>query len=356
MQGNFFENLIKKNKKKFLFIGEISTNHRSDFNTAKKLISEAKKSKCDFVKFQTYENRSMTINSTDNFFKIQKGLWKNQSLWNLYSKGQTPFNWQKGLFSYAKKININAFSSPFDTEGIKVLENLKCPIYKIASLENTDFVLLNEIAKTKKPVIMSTGTADLKEIERSYSFLKKKGLRDISLLYCVTKYPAEPKDFNLNNIKLLKKKFNCTVGFSDHSNNNNVVKSAIAAGAEIIEKHIDIENKRNSLDSNFSIKSKELKNLIDELILIKKMFIKREYHLSDAEIKNRNQRRSIYVIKEISKNEKFGVKNLKSLRPYNGLASEIYFKLIGLRSHSKLKYGSKINLSTFRKILKYNKS
>ena len=203
---------------------------------------------------------------------------------------------------------------------------------------------------------MSTGTADLKEIERSYSFLKKKGLRDISLLYYVTKYPAEPKDFNLNNIKLLKKKFNCTVGFSDHSNNDNVVKSAIAAGAEIIEKHIDIENKRNSLDSNFSIKSKELKNLIDELILIKKMFIKREYHLSDAEIKNRNQRRSIYVIKEISKNEKFGVKNLKSLRPYNGLASEIYFKLIGLRSHSKLKYGSKINLSTFRKILKYNKS
>ena len=235
MNKDFFKELINKNHKKFIFIGEISTNHRGSFFLAKKLINSAKKSGCDFVKFQTYENFSMTINSKNNRFKIQTGLWKGYNLWDLYSKAQTPFKWQRDLFQYSRKSKIKCFSSPFDKKGLKILESLKCPIYKIASIENTDFSLLKDIAKTKKPVIMSTGTANIKEIEKSFYFLKKNGCKHIALLYCVTNYPAKIEDFNLNNIKLLKKKFKCTVGFSDHSNNPDIVKAAIASGAEIFQ-------------------------------------------------------------------------------------------------------------------------
>ena len=314
--SDYFKNLISKNKKKFLFIAEISANHEGNFKNAKKLIKFSKKNNVDFVKFQTYEKNSMTINSKQAIFRINEGIWKNMNLWKLYEKAQTPYSWQKKLFSFASRQKVKAFSSPFDEIGVKILKQLNCKIIKIASLETTDFPLIDAISKLKKPVIFSTGTSNLNEIEKTYNYLKKRGVKDIAILYCVSNYPSDYNDFNFNNIKILKNKFNCVIGFSDHSNNNDVMKSAIAAGAEIIEKHVMLDKHFKSPDSKFSIEISKVRNLILELTKIKIM--NREfgkYFFLKKEIKNKKFRRSVYIVEPLKKNELFNSRNIKCLRP-----------------------------------------
>ena len=191
--------------KKPWFVAEISANHCGNINLAKKLIKCAKKNGADAVKLQTYTADTMTIQSNKKYFKIKNGLWKGYSLWDLYNKAKTPLEWHKDLFSYGKKIGIVVFSSPFDESAVDFLEKLKCPFYKVASFEMTDIPLIKKIALTKKPIIISTGTASLDEIELTYNTAKKFGSKDITLLYCVSNYPSKINDFNLNNIKILKK-------------------------------------------------------------------------------------------------------------------------------------------------------
>ena len=190
-----------KIKKPFL-VAEISANHCGNFLMAKKLIKCAKENNADAVKLQTYTPETMTINSNKKYFKIKNGLWKGYTLWDLYKKAHTPLHWHKPLFDYAKKLKIKIFSTPFDESAVDFLENLKCPLYKIASFEMTDLPLIKKIASTKKPIIMSTGMASLNEIEQSFKIAKKYGAKDITLLYCVSNYPSKNSDFNLNNIKI----------------------------------------------------------------------------------------------------------------------------------------------------------
>ena len=237
---------------KFPFlVAEISANHCGNFALAKKLIKCAKINNADAVKLQTYTADTMTIKSNKKYFKIKSGLWKNYNLWDLYNEAQTPLKWHKKLFEYGKKIGITVFSTPFDETAVDFLEKLKCPMYKVASFEMTDIPLIKKIASTKKPIIISTGMANLKEIETTYKIAKKYGAKDITLLYCVSNYPAKNSDFNLNNIKILKKKFKCRVGLSDHSKDEKVAVTAINAGAEIIEKHIALDNQKKVWISNF---------------------------------------------------------------------------------------------------------
>ncbi len=352
----FFKNLISKNKKKFLFIAELSANHAGDLKNAIRLIKLSKQNGADFVKFQTYEKSSMTLSSSKNEFLIKDGIWKNKKLWNLYEKAQTPFFWQKKLFKYANKEKIKAFSTPFDKKGVEILKDLKCGIIKVASLEANDFPLLNEIAKLKKPVIFSTGTSNLSEIKKTYKFLKKKGVKDIAILYCVSNYPSDYKDFNFNNISILKKEFNCVIGFSDHSNDLNVVKSAVAAGAEIIEKHVMLDNKIKTPDSKFSIKINEVSKLIKQLTVIKHMNnLNKDYFISRKELEVVKFRRSVFVIKKVNKNEKFSYRNIKCLRPNIGIPPEKYEQLINLKSPYKLDYGKPITKKLFNKIKLYNR-
>lgn len=354
--SDYFRNLVDKNKKKFLFVAELSANHEGNFKNATKLIKLSKKNNVDFVKFQTYEKNSMTINSKQETFSIKKGIWKNMSLWELYEKAQTPYHWQKKLFDVALKNKIKAFSSPFDTKGVEILKKLDCKIIKIASLETTDFPLIDKISKLNRPVIFSTGTSNLNEIEKTYKYLKKKGVKDIAILYCVSNYPSTYKDFNFNNIKILKDKFNCVIGFSDHSNNNDVMKSAVAAGAEIIEKHVMLDHHLNSPDSEFSIEINKVKKLISDLEEIKFMNTKLgKYFLSREEIKNKKFRRSIYVTQLIKKDDKISVFNIKCLRPKKGISPENYKSLINLKSPKNLKYGLPIDDKLFKEILKYNR-
>ena len=229
------------------------------YKTIKKLIKCAKDNKADAVKLQTYTANTMTIQSNKKYFKIKKGLWRGNNLWNLYNRAHTPYKWHKELFNYARKIGILCFSTPFDETAVNLLEKLKCPMYKVASFEMTDLLLIKKISQTKKPIIISTGMASMEEIELAYRTAKNYGAKDITLLYCVSNYPSKNTDFNLNNIKILKNKFKCRVGLSDHSKDNRVAIAAVAAGAEVVEKHIALDKQKRGLDIEFSLKGKEIK-------------------------------------------------------------------------------------------------
>ena len=240
--------------KKTYFIAEISANHNGSLQQAKKIIYTAKKYGADAVKLQTYTPDTMTIKSNKSDFKIRGGLWNGKTLWDLYEKAQTPFEWHKELFDYAKKLRIACFSTPFDESAVDLLESLNCPFYKVASFEMNHIPLIKRIAQTKKKIIISTGMANLKEIDLAYKAAKNNGAKEIILLYCVSNYPSKISDFNFNNIKILKERYNCKVGFSDHSIDNKVVAAAIAAGAEVVEKHIALEGQKKGFDLAFSLK------------------------------------------------------------------------------------------------------
>tara|TARA_B100001173_G_C16013767_1_gene558825 strand:+ start:749 stop:1795 length:1047 start_codon:yes stop_codon:yes gene_type:complete len=336
--------------KKPFFIAEISANHNGSLNKAKKLILSAKKNGADAVKLQTYTPDTMTPKSNKNHFKIKKGLWKGYNLWDLYNKGHTPYSWHKKLFEYAKKINIKIFSTPFDASAIDLLESLNCPFYKVASFEITDYPLIKKLAKTNKTIIISTGLASLKEIEFTYNYAKKHGAKEIILLYCVSKYPSVDQDFNLNNINILKKKFNCTVGFSDHSKNNQIAFAAVAAGAEIVEKHIALKEKKKGLDYEFSLKGHEIKKFKNDLIKSYKLLGKQYFYRNKDENKNKYYRRSIFAIKNILPGEKFTKDNIKVLRPNIGISSYYYEKIIGKKSPIKISCFDPLKLNIIKKL------
>ena len=199
--------MFGKKNKPFL-VAEISSNHNGNFIFAKKLIKDAKTYGANAVKLQTYSPKTMTVNSEKKYFKINKGLWRGYNLWDLYKKAYTPYSWHKQLFNYGKKIGIRVFSTPFDEKAVDFLESLKCPFYKISSFEMNDLPLIKRISLTKKPIIISTGMSSLKEIEKTYNAARSYGIKKISLLYCVSNYPSKNSDFNLNNIKIMKKNLN----------------------------------------------------------------------------------------------------------------------------------------------------
>ena len=336
-KNNFFQKI----KKPFL-IAEISANHNGSLKIAKKLILCAKKNGADAVKLQTYKPESMTIKSTRDEFKIKDGLWKNYTLWDLFNKAQTPYEWHKELFKYSKKIGILCISSPFDSKAVDLLQSLNCPIYKLASFEMTEFSLVKKIAKTKKPIIISTGLSTLEEIEKTLVFARTNGAKDIALLYSVSTYPAKNTDFNLKNILLLKNKFNCEIGFSDHSNDVNIAKTALAIGATIFEKHIALDNQKKGFDIEFSLKGKEIKKFKDELLKTSIIIGQDKFLRKKNELKNLIYRRSIYATCNIRRGEKFTSKNIKSIRPSTGLDPTLFFKILNKKSKKYIKIGTPI--------------
>jgi pseudaminic acid synthase len=322
---------ISKNNLPY-FIAEISANHNGSLVQARRLISTAKKYGADAVKLQTYTPSIMTIKSNKRDFRIKGGLWHGDTLWDLYKKAQTPFEWHKNLFDYAKKLKITCFSTPFDSTGVDLLEGLKCPFYKVASFEMNDIPLIKKIAKTKKKMIISTGMANLKEIDLAYNVAKKYGAKEIILLYCVSNYPSKISDFNFNNIKILKERYNCTIGFSDHSTDNKIVAAAIAAGAEVIEKHIALDGQKKGFDLAFSLKGKEIKDYVKTIKETSLMMGKKYFFREKNEYKNLRFRRSIYAISDIKKGDKFSRQNIKVIRPGFGIQPIYFEKLINKKS------------------------
>jgi pseudaminic acid synthase len=340
--------LFKKNK--IIFIAELSANHNKKINNAKKLMFYAKKNGADAIKIQTYLPSSITLNSNNKFFKITKGIWRGKSLWQLYNEAQTPLSWHKDLFAYAKRINIPLFSSPFCEFTVDFLESIGCPFYKIASSELTHIPLIQKIASTKKPMIMSTGMASLDEIKIAYKTAQKNGCKDITLLYCVSNYPSKSSDFNMYNIKKMKNIFNCRVGFSDHSKSDLAAHAAVANGATIIEKHICLDSQRKSPDIDFSMRVGYLKSFIKNLNETYHMTKNKMFKTSQSENFSRKYRRSIFVSEDIKKGEFFSKKNLRVVRPANGALPKYFFKLIDRKSPKRLKKNFPLNKSVLSQL------
>ena len=341
------KNFIKKTP---YFIAEISANHNGSLDNAKKLIFHAKKYGADAVKLQTYTADTITIKSDRKEFFIKEGLWKGQYLWDLYDKAKTPFEWHKQLFDYAKKINIICFSSPFDETAVDLLESLRTPFYKIASPEITHIPLIKKIARTKKIIIMSTGMANLKEIDFAFQTAKKNGAKEIILLYCVSNYPCKISDYNFNNINILKKRYNCKVGFSDHSTDNRVAAVAVASGAEVIEKHIALRSEKDSPDYMFSLKDNEIKNYSENIKEASIMMGKNSFYRKDSEKNNLRFRQSIYSISDIEKGDLLTKDNIKIIRPANGLRPYFFDSLINKKSPFGIKKGSPLKIALLKKL------
>ena len=339
--------MIEKN---LFFIAEISANHCGSIEHAKKLIYTAKIYGADAVKLQSYTPSTITIKSKRNEFLIKQGLWKGKTLWDLYEKAQTPFEWHKDLFDYAKKLKITCFSTPFDESAVNLLENLNCPFYKVASFEMNHIPLIKKIAQTKKPIIISTGMANLKEIDLAYKTATKYGAKEIILLYCVSNYPSKISDFNFNNIGVLKERYNCKVGFSDHSTNNKVVAAAIAAGAEVIEKHIALEGQKKGFDLAFSLKGKEIKDYAQVIKDTSLMMGKKYFFRNKSENQSLQFRRSIYAVFDIKKGEKFTKKNIKVIRPGLGVQPVYFEKLINKKSPFAINRETPLKKSLLKKL------
>ena len=344
--------MISKNplKKTPFFVAEISANHNGSLLHAKKLIKIAKKYGADAVKLQTYTPHTLTIKSNKPDFKITKGLWNGKTLWELYEKAQTPFEWHKELFDYAKKLKITCFSSPFDESAVDLLESLNCPFYKVASFEMNHIPLIKKIARTRKPIIISTGMANLNEIDLAYRTAKKNKAGELILLYCVSNYPSRIADFNFNNIRILKERYNCKVGFSDHSTDNKVVAAAIAAGAEVIEKHVALEGQKKGFDLAFSLRGKEIKHYAQVIKDTSLMMGKEYFFRNKSENQSLQFRRSIYAVFNIKKGEKFTKKNIRVIRPGFGLQPLYFEKLINKKSPFDIKSEKPLKKSLLKKL------
>jgi pseudaminic acid synthase len=340
---------ISEQDKPFL-IAEISANHKNSIKKTYRLLSEAKKIGVDAVKFQTFDLNEMTLNLEENEFLIKKKFktksWNNRTLYSIYKEAQLPFSWHKKIFNKAKKLGLIYFSSVFDEKSLKFLEKLDMPMYKIASLESNHFPLIKKVCKTKKPLIISTGTLSIKEIDFLIKFLKKNNCKNFVILHCVTQYPADYKNINLKTIKMLRKKYKCLVGYSDHAKGIGVALGSIGFGASVIEKHFMLNANEKTLDSNFSSDVKEMKLLVEE---IKNSWTARgkvKKIISSEEKVYKNYRRSIYVTKNIKKGEKFTTLNLKVIRPGFGLEPKYYEKILGKFASKNLKIGE-----PFKKIM-----
>ncbi len=337
--------IISKNYKPFI-IAEMSGNHNGSLQNALKIVDLVAKSGADAIKLQTYTPETITIKSArkEFFIKDKNNLWKNSSLFDLYKKAQTPWSWHKKIFERAKKKNLIFFSSPFDETAVDFLENFNVPIYKIASFENNHYPLLKRVAKTKKPIIMSTGLATLKEIEKAVKYLRQNGCKDLALLKCTSSYPANPRDLNLITIKKMKEIFRCEVGFSDHSLGIGAAITAINNGATLIEKHFTIDKKK-SVDGMFSSEIDEFKSLKRETEVAWLAKGTTFFGPSKNEVKFKKFKRSIYISKNIDKGEKFSKSNLKVIRPSLGLHPKHFEEIQGKFSKKKLAAGTPLRKS-----------
>ena len=299
------KNKILSIKNKPMLVAELSANHNGSFKIAKKTILSAKKNGADAIKFQTYTADTMTVKSTKKDFLISKGLWKNYNLFNLYERAATPWKWQKKLFEYAEDLDILSFSSIFDETSLDFLEKLNVPAYKIPSFEACDLELIRETLQTNKPVIISTGLLNLKEIDELINCCAKQKNNKIILLHCVSSYPAKIEDANLNTIKDLQKKYNALIGLSDHTLTNTAAILSVGLNSVLVEKHFIIDRKIGGPDSSFSIEPFELNKLATDINEAFKSFGSPNYNLKGDEKYNVKFRRSIYSVKDIKKGEYF---------------------------------------------------
>lgn len=340
--------IIGKNNPPFV-IAEMSGNHMGSFERAKKIIEEVAKSKAQAIKLQTYTADTMTIDIREREFYIDdaKSIWNRRSLYDLYNEAHTPWDWHADLFSFARSLGLIPFSTPFDSTAVDFLENLNVPIYKIASFEITDLDLIEKVASTGKPIIISTGMATISEIAEAVLIAKKSGCRNLILLKCTSSYPAEAEDANLITIPHLSKIFNCQVGISDHTLGIGVSIAAVSLGATVIEKHVTLNRNDGAVDSLFSLEPSELKNLVLESDLARKSLGFVNYGPLQNEELSISHRRSLYIVKDLKKGDKLDNNNLRAIRPGKGLEVKFRKDLIGKKVKEDVKIGTPASWDLF---------
>lgn len=338
------DTIISPDHKPFV-IAEMSGNHNQSLERAFEIVDAAAQAGAHALKLQTYTADTITFNGTSDEFVIkdQNSLWKNQNLHKLYQMAYTPWEWHKPIFDRAKAHGMLAFSSPFDTTAVDFLESLDVPCYKIASFENTDHILLKKVAQTGKPVIMSTGVASIADIQESVGVLRKYGCKDLVLLKCTSTYPATPESTNLLTIPHMKDLFDCQIGLSDHTMGIGAAVAAVALGARVLEKHFTLRRADGGVDSSFSLEPEELKNLVIESERAFLAMGKVNYILSEKEQKSLQYKRSLYVVEPMKAGDVFSEKNVRSIRPSNGLHTRYYDEVLGKTATQNIEAGTALS-------------
>jgi len=322
-------------------IAEMSANHNQDFDQAVKIIEAAKESGADAIKLQTYTPDTMTINCDKDYFRIGKGtIWEGRKLYDLYQEAYTPWEWQPKLKQIANDLDLDLFSTPFDGTAVDFLEKMEVPVYKVASFENADLPLLRRIARTGKPVIMSTGMASLAELDESVRTLREAGNQQLALLKCTSAYPAPPEEMHVRTIPHLAEAFGVPTGLSDHTLGIEVPVAAVALGACIIEKHFTFSRDVPSPDSSFSLEPAEFKAMVDAVRNVEKALGEVHYGVEKRERHSRAFRRSLFVVRDMQAGETFTSENVRVIRPGDGMHTRYLDEVLGRCAVRAIKRGT----------------
>lgn len=325
-------------------IAEMSANHNGNIDTAFAIIEQAALSGADAVKIQTYKPDTITLESDLPDFRIDEGLWKGRTLFELYDWAHTPWDWHKALFNCANKFNITMFSSPFDTTAVDLLEDLGAPAYKIASFEAIDLKLIEYVAATGKPMIISTGMANFQEISEAIETAKQNGCKELAILHCVSGYPAPSEDYNLATIPDMINNFDLVTGISDHTLSNVTSIAAVSLGASIIEKHFTLDRNGGGPDDSFSLEPDDLIDLCLGAKTAWNSLGQINYDRKASEEQNLKFRRSLYFVSDLKKGDIIEKESIKSVRPGFGLAPKFFDEIIGKKVNCDVKFGTPVAL------------
>jgi len=326
-------------------IAEMSGNHNQSLDQALRIVDAAAEAGAHALKLQTYTADTMTLDIAEGEFFIQDAdsLWAGSSLYSLYEKAHTPWEWHAPIFERAKSLGMLAFSTPFDETAVDFLESLDVPAYKIASFENTDIPLIRRVAATGKPMIISTGMASIAELDDSVRAAREAGCQDLVLLKCTSTYPASPLNSHIRTIAHLRDLFGCQVGLSDHTMGVGVSVAAVAMGATIIEKHFTLDRADGGVDSSFSLEPAELASLVIETERAWQAMGRVQYGATQAEQKSLVFRRSLYVVRDIAEGEMLTVHNVRAIRPGLGLAPKHIDAVLGRTARQAIRRGTALS-------------
>jgi N-acetylneuraminate synthase len=335
-------------------IAEMSANHNGDINNAFKIMDMAKAAGAEAVKMQTYTADTLTLDCDLPDFQLKEGLWAGRSLYDLYKEAYTPWEWHKPIFEYARKLGLTLFSSPFDSTAVDLLEDLNAPAYKIASFEAIDLPLINYVAQTGKPMIISTGMADSKEIQEAIDAARDGGCKQLAILHCVSGYPAPAEDYNLKTITDMQQRFGLVTGLSDHTLDNLTAIASVALGASIIEKHVTLNRLGGGPDDSFSLESSELRALCKDVEAVSKIRGNIDYGRKSSEQANIKFRRSLYFVKDVKSGDTIQPGDVRSIRPGYGAQPKYLSSVVGSIATKNFARGTPVSLERLIKDITKN--
>jgi pseudaminic acid synthase len=324
-------------------IAEVSANHHQKFDEAVKLVHAAKVAGCDAVKLQTYTPDTMTIACSRPEFRIEGTIWEGRNLHELYGEAYTPWEWQPRLQRVANDLGLDLFSTPFDATAVDFLEAMNVPAHKVASFELVDIPLIQKLARTGKPLIMSTGMATVEEIEEAMQAASDAGATQIALLKCTSSYPAPAEEMNLRTIPELAQRFGVPAGLSDHTMGIAVPVAAMALGACIIEKHLTLSRSEPGPDSAFSLEPHEFRAMVDAVRVAEKALGEVHFGCSAKEASSRVFRRSLFVVRDVKRGDLFTAENVRSIRPGHGLHTRHLPEVLGRHAARDIECGTPLN-------------